>query len=260
MPLVAPPEDSGRPYTIIDGDLWFVDTGASRTTCDDTWVERQGLVVKDTAFRSQGEAGSVTLGRVVLRDKTIGGWRFARLPCAVRDLGTTSSLPELVDTPVAGILGANLFRTFVVDFHFAEATLHLGREGSAEGVPLRWERVFGPRLVADLVVDGVTIPVVIDSGADRTYLPLTTGPELARYQGARQGTGPAGSVTVEVVMRGVEAANIDGYELPLRRFVYREGSPGLLGMDALGRTRLVVDGRHRRMRWEEGDAPPFAAP
>ncbi len=260
LPLVAPKEDARRPYTIIDGELWFVDTGASRTTCDDTWVAAHDRVAETTPFRSQGEAGSVALGRVVLHNWTVGGWTFPVVPCAVRDLGTTSSLPELEDTPIAGILGANLFRSLVVDFRFAERTLLLGREGSGEGARLRWERGVGPRLIADLVVDGTHIAAVVDSGADRTYLPLVTGPELQRYEGARQGTGPAGAVTVEVVIRGVDAATIDGERVELSRYIFRAGRTGLLGMDVLGRARVVVDARRRRLRWEQGDAPPFAEP
>jgi hypothetical protein len=269
LPLVAQSADRERPYTIVDDRLWFVDTGASRTTCDDGLVAALGLTARPTLRRSWGEVGSVPLRRVVLRDVTIGGWTFRRLPCAVRDLASTSSIPVDPADPVAGVLGANLFRHFVVDLdageralrlHAADAVQDLGgdvAEMLREGVALRRERGVGPRLVAALEVDGVALDVIIDTGADRTYLPLTTGAVEARYTAERQGTGPGGARLTEVVIRGVVTATIGGRALPLRRYLYRRARPGLLGMDALQFTRVVVDAPGRRLAWVPGAPPPL---
>lgn len=264
LPLVAQAADRHRPYTLVDERLWFVDTGASRTTCDDDLVAALDLVARPTLRRSWGEVGSVPLRRVVLRDVTIGGWTFRRLPCAVRDLATTSSIPFDPADPVAGVLGANLFRHFVVELDAGERSLRLhdpdaaaSRDLLASAVRLRRERGVGPRLVARLDVDGGTVDVIVDTGADQTYLPLTTGAELARYSAERQGTGPGGARVAEVLIREVRHAAIDGRALPLRRYIYRRGRPGLLGMDALRFTRLVVDARGRRLAWVEGAAAPL---
>jgi hypothetical protein len=110
------------------------------------------------------------------------------------------------------------------------------------------------------VVDGAPIDVVVDTGADRTYLPLDSGDELARYAAQRQGTGPGGASPVEVVIRGVESATVGGRALPLRRYVHRRGRPGLLGMDALGVARVVVDSPRRRLAWRDGAPAPFVLP
>ncbi len=260
---MAPEADAGRPYTLVDDRLWFVDTGASRTTCDDDFVASLGVKARPTLLRAHGEVGSVPIRLAVLRDVTIGGWTFRRLPCAVRDLATTSSLPDDPDEPVAGILGANLFRAFVVDLDFARGRLHLREDvptGFADGVVLRRERTVGPRLLAPLEVDGERVDVVIDTGADRTYLPLESGEEVARYAAERQGTGPGGATAVEVVIRAVDHARIAGRPVPLRRYVYRRGRPGLLGMDALGVSRVVLDARARRLAWEDGPTPSFPPP
>ncbi len=264
LPLVAQAADRERPYTILDDDLWFVDTGASRTTCDAAHVAALGLRARPTLRRSWGEVGSVPIRRVVLRDVTIGGWTFRRLPCAVRDLASTSSIPMRPDDPVAGVLGANLFRHFVVELDLGERSLRLHDAPPAAladvldaGVRLRRERGVGPRLVAELVVDGAAIDVVVDTGADKTYLPLTTGEVEARYTAERQGTGPGGARLTEVVIRAVDGATIGGRPVPLRRYLYRRGRPGLLGMDALAFTRVLVDAPGRRLAWVEGPAPPL---
>jgi predicted aspartyl protease len=255
LPLVAPPEDTDRPYTLLQDHLWFVDTGASRTTCDDDFVASLGIPTHATLARTRGEVGTVPVRLAVLHDVDIGGWHFARLPCAVRDLGTTSSIPEDPANPVAGVLGANLLRHFVVDFDFGGATFRLHPEGDVPaegGARLRRENGFGPRLLATLEVDGAPIEVVIDTGADRTYLPLTSGAELQRYMTEHQGTGPGGATAMEIVVRAVGSATVDGLELPVHTYVQRKGRPGLLGMDALRGGRVWVDVPGRRLYVEVG--------
>ncbi len=264
LALVAPREDPRRPYTLLADRLWFVDTGATRTTCDDDFVAALGVPVLPTGARVRGEVGAVKLRRTVLHDVEVGGWVFARLPCAVRDLGSTSSLPEIPGDPVVGILGANLLRHFVVDLDRAGAALRLHADTAAlpvalqRGVRLGREHGLGGRRVAPLEVDGARRTVVIDTGADRTYLRAGTGAVLARYAGERRGTGPGGARAVEVVIRSVETATLRGMPLPLRDYVVRRGSPGLLGMDALGAARVVIDMRRGRLARVEGVAPPFA--
>lgn len=251
VPLVAPSTDPDRIYALIDDRLWFVDTGASRTTCDDDLVAALGLSSSPTPYASAGEAGTVALERAVLPDVTVGGWRWRRLPCAVRDLGTTSSIPEIADDPVAGVLGADLFRRFVLELDLASGRMWMRPRsaGSGEGARLSRERGVGQRLIAPLVVDGVDAPAIVDTGADQTYLGLQSGPVLQRYQGTRRGSGPSGSVPVEVVIRGVGEASIDGLPIALPSYIHRVGDVGLLGMNALDRETLVVDSPHRRLRW-----------
>ncbi|MFZ5479750.1 MAG: retropepsin-like aspartic protease [Myxococcota bacterium] len=243
LPLAAHPEDTARPYATWDGRLWFVDTGASRTTCDDDLVAALGLPVRETAARSRGAVGTVRLGRVVLRDVEIGGWRFRRLPCAVRDLDTTSSVPG----DVAGILGANLFRHFTVAIDFRGGRARLLRERVEGGARLARERLVGPRLVARMTVEGERVRAIIDTGADRTYLPLEVGEEVLRYEGVRQGTGPGGSRKVEVVVRRVRDARVGEVAVPLEGYLAWDGDVGLLGMDVLGEGVVAVDFPGRRL-------------
>lgn len=248
----------------IDGETWLLDTGYSRTTCDDAWVAARGVKVAATAGRAVGEAGAVKVGRAVLDGVTVGGWHFARMPCAVRDLQTTSSVGE----GVVGVLGSNVLRHFRLDLG---AELRLERdevERPSGAATLRPELGLGPRRVATLDIDGARVTVVIDTGADRTYLPLDDGAELARYTGRKQGTGPTGGVEVEIVFRSLRDATIGPLDLQIASYVERPKRPcgtaawlptawrtggcpftpdfaryGLLGMDAMGTGHLRIDYR-----------------
>ena len=228
-------DETARPYVRIGGGLWLVDTGASRTTCDDSYV--RGSRVAPSPWRARGEAGIVGVGRAVLRDVDVGGWHFARLPCAVRDLDSTSSLPP----GAAGVLGSNVLRHFSVEFTDDDVTLSTTR---VEGERLRrW----GVRLVATLSVDGVDVPVVVDTGADHAYLPLASAHPVQVYAAVREGTGPSGEVAVEVIVHTVGDARVGDLDLPLRTWIEREGRIGLLGIDAFTGRRVVVDFVGRRL-------------
>lgn len=264
-PIALVPRDGeNRPFVRIDGETWLLDTGYSRTTCDDAWVAARGVKVAATAGRAVGEAGAVKVGRAVLDGVTVGGWHFARMPCAVRDLQTTSSVGE----GVVGVLGSNVLRHFRLDLG---AELRLERdevERPSGAATLRPELGLGPRRVATLDIDGARVTVVIDTGADRTYLPLDDGAELARYTGRKQGTGPTGGVEVEIVFRSLRDATIGPLDLQIASYVERPKRPcgtaawlptawrtggcpftpdfaryGLLGMDAMGTGHLRIDYR-----------------
>lgn len=235
VPRVEVPGDPARPFAELDGRRWLVDTGNGTTTCDDGLVDELGLRARPVLAWARGEVGIVFLRRVVLEDVEIGGWRFRRVPCAVRDLDSTSSVPG-----ASGILGANLLRHFAVTLDARSITLATPDPARA-GVRVRREHGVGPRLVAELEVDGQVVPVVVDTGADFTYLPLTTGEVLAAYEGPRLGTGPGGRRIVKVVVHRVDAARLGAHPVPLSSYHEREGRVGLLGMDVLGQGTLVVD-------------------
>jgi hypothetical protein len=165
---------------------------------------------------------------------------------------------------VAGVLGANLLRHFVLDLDFTGRVVRLHADTAAlpdvlrdGGVRLGREHGTGPRLLAALLVDGAHVDAVVDTGADRTYLPLATGAEVVRYTAERQGTGPGGAKAVEVVVRGVTTASVGPEPLPLTGYVRRRGHPGLLGMDALAAERLVLAWHGRRLARIAGDPPPL---
>lgn len=233
---------------------WFVDTGASWTTCDDDYVASLGLRVRPTGRRVVGDLGAVRVERAVLRDVTIAGWTFARLPCAVRDLDSTASVAAVPGggPPVVGVIGANLLRHFALELDAPESgvgppALRLRRDRqTVAGLRLRPERGIGPRLVVRLEVEGERLDAVVDTGADRTYLPVTSGEVVARWRGLRSATGDGAPRAVEVEERGGDV-QMDGAPSPVSRWIVRDGD-ALLGMDALGAgAMLVVDWPARRL-------------
>lgn len=253
LPFVTHAEDRERLYVEVDGHLWFVDTGATRTTCDDDYVATLGLESRWVPAWSKGRIGTVPVRRVVLPDVDVAGWRWPKVACAVRDLGTTSSLPD--DPRVAGVLGANLLRHFVVELDLDDERLALRAGGGREGMPLRREWGIGPRLIVEVEVGEARARAVVDTGADHTHLPLTEGPVIRRYRGERRGTGPTGRMEVEVVIRGAPVVTVGGVPLPLAWYIESEHSPGLLGLDALAGRRVEIDFPHRRLRIEAAASP-----
>lgn len=262
--------DENRPFIQVDGGIWLVDTGYSRTTCDDAFAAAAGVPVDAHGGGvAWGEAGTVRVGRAVLEDVTIGGWTFARLPCAVRDLQTTSSVGE----GVVGVLGSNVLRHFRLRLRYHAHELWLERERVARpdgAARLRPEGGFGARRVGRLHVNGQAVTVVVDTGADRTYLPLDSGVVTDRYTARQLGTGPSGGRTVEIVFHAAKDVTLGDTPLHLGSYVERrrrgclpvdwswlpdtwtEGPcpfvvdgwrDGLLGMDALGGEDLVLDYR-----------------
>lgn len=246
MARVFPSAVDPRPYVSDGGDVWFVDTGAARTTCDDDFVAARGLVPRGSPSRAVGQVGVVAERRVVLRDVTLGGWTFRRLPCAVRDLGTTSSVLTSAAAPVAGIVGANVLRHFALELDARAARLRRGRV-TVGGARLRPEGVVGPRLVVEVRAADVRTAAVVDTGADRTYLPVRVGPVVDTWRGTRSATG--GQVTVNVEERGGTVL-LDGMPAGIDRWIVHDDA--LLGMDALGGVDLlVVDWPARRLVVEE---------
>ena len=238
------PRDRERLYLSSGGLRWLVDTGASLTTCDDDTLAARGIPVARSRVRTRGELGTVPVGRADIGETMLGGWTFQGLPCAVRDLATTSSVPQDTSMPVDGILGANVLRHFALEVDTRAGTARLRRaRQTVGGARLRRERWGSPRKVVVLEAGGARHRAVVDSGADRTYLPGSGGTLLRRAPGVRHGTGGAGRVvTVEERHGGVL---LEGIPLGEATWIAREGTP-LLGMDLLGE-RFVIDLRGGRL-------------
>jgi hypothetical protein len=153
-------------------------------------------------------------------------------------------VPDDPSDPVGGILGANLLRHFALELRPTEARLRRSRR-TVGGVAVRRERLGSPRLVVELRAAEVVHRAVVDTGADRTYLPGEAGTLVSRSRGFRRGTGGSGRL-VEVLERS-GPLSLGGVPLGEATWIAREGSP-LLGMDLLGSgEELVVDWRAGRL-------------
>jgi hypothetical protein len=121
----------------VAGD-YILDTATSTTQLGDTQAQGAGHV--ETRLR-----GEIRIAGLTLKDRPV---QVARL-----DL-RTGALP----TPVAGVLGADLLRDFVVDVSFAPCRVGIWRPGEAprfstsRALPLRW--IGGVPTVRAAVSDG----------------------------------------------------------------------------------------------------------
>ncbi|MBN1337168.1 MAG: retropepsin-like domain-containing protein [Deltaproteobacteria bacterium] len=261
LPLVHVPSDRQRPYVLVRdpalGTLaFFLDTGFSRTTCDDGFVASLGLDARRTLARSRGEVGRVPLGVVDIPELVLGGHVLEDLHCAVRDLATTSSVPQDPRAPVAGVLGSDVMRLFVVEIDPGRGLVTLHDPSMARlddgAVRLRRDRPCGRRFRAPLEVAGRTTWPVIDTGATRTHLDAARLdlPIIWEREGVLRGSGPGGRVRVRVREAEAPEASLAGQALGALRFRDRpkpRWTPGLVGQDVLGRFVLVIDGPRRRL-------------
>ncbi|UCC25011.1 MAG: aspartyl protease family protein [Gemmatimonadales bacterium] len=206
------------PVTVNDTlPLRFVlDTGAALSAVSRTTAERLGLPSGDPVV-AQGASGPQRLGTVRLETMAVGrleAWNRRVLVLEDRTL-TPQGGREAGFTPYDGVLGADFFGRFDVLIDPLDGVFRLYSPGTppspgalpplAEPIPLR--RIAGPILGHDVVLNGVTVPAILDTGARR----VVVSPRGARVAGITpiEGTArvaPAGVGTRQV---RVEDARVD---------------------------------------------------
>lgn len=268
LPLVQVPEDTRRLYVVVQSEsmgeqLWFFDTGYSHTTCDAAMITALGLDTRATLARTRGELGSVRLRKARLPDFTLGGHEVEDLRCAVRDIPGTSSIPSGDGYAVAGVLGTNVLRRFVVEVDPATGllTLHDPAVYTFEATSrARRERLVGQRLRVPVELDGARVWPVLDYGATGTYLDADgLGlPLVEERQGQWQGTGTNNTETRTLRYHRAESVKLADVDGPPIYVVDREGWGGLVGMNVLAHYRLVLDYTSRELRVERVE--PAALP
>ena len=269
LPLVRPSSDPTRWYTPVETPagpgVWFVDTGYSRTTCDDALAEALALRPAGPAL-VRGETGTfwarrARLGPLHLADHVVTGAR-----CVVRDLATTSSIRDPVEGPVVGVLGLDVLRRFVVEVDAARATVVLhapgDRSAGTAGVALRPERRVGRRRAVRAEVDGDPRWLLVDTGADRSYVdgrPLGWTADWTR-PGVVRGSGPTGERPTVLRYYAGRALRLGGATFGDLTLVDRpRGGPGLLGMDVWRQTHAILDFPGHRAVFALADPAPVPA-
>jgi hypothetical protein len=281
VPLVHVSTDEGRWYVPVDTpqgpQVLFFDTGYARTTCDDALVDALDLPVRGHT-RIRGEVGSTVARHTRLPAMRIGGHELADVRCQVRDLGSTSSITDPPEGPVAGVLGIDVLRRFVMEVDPAAATVTLSspRERPPDATQrMRREGGVGPRVVLRVEVDGRTLHPVLDTGADQTWI-RGRAAHLAVTQVQEdvlvRGTGASGGELRDLAYYHLDAIEIGGQMLRDLVVIDRSRpwwSDGLLGLDVLGQLHGVYDLSRRRFgvvpvspaalpAWVPGQATPIA--
>jgi hypothetical protein len=216
--VVIPAEAAG-----IAGD-YILDTGTAVTT------------LHDTAAGGGGIEGPATIGEVRL-----AGMRQDNRPMKVENLDVrTWNLP----TAVAGVIGADVLRGYVVDVSFSPCRVRLSEAGRApafrgQALGLEWDlgRPMAPAQVSD---DGRTLigPFVIATGASA---PIRLADDLAQAPGAAK---PDELYPQGVWMARLSALSFAGLEtrnVPAGLMKPEGDAAGVIGGAALARYRLRFD-------------------
>ncbi|MBA2321812.1 MAG: aspartyl protease family protein, partial [Deltaproteobacteria bacterium] len=239
----------------------FFDTGYARTTCDDALVRSLDLPVRGRS-RIRGEVGATVARHTRVPTLRFGEHRVTGARCQVRDLGSTSSITDPTEGPVAGVLGIDVLRRFVVVIDPVAATLTLRRptRRPAAHHRMRREGGVGPRMLVAVEVDGHRLRPVLDTGADQTWV-RGAGADLVAAQvreGVRvRGTGVPGGQVRTLRYYHVPELGFGGQIARDLVFIERSRpwwSDGLLGLDVIGQFRGTYDFPHRRFALEPVDA------
>lgn len=268
LQLVTPASAPGRWFVHLDmGALgihtWFVDTGYSRTTCDDDFVRAIGVAPRGRT-RVRGEAGKLQARVATLPPFSIGEHRITRLVCVVRDLNTTSSVHDVPEGPIAGVIGADLLRRFftVLDGGPGRFELHAPdhaplSSSDPDVIRLYRERRIGRRFEIESRIREQPIRFLIDTGSNRTLLLKPGFPEDGQRTVKITATG--GSKIRTVNAYDLPAFQLGTAEVPegLRAFsrIRGPGRQSLLGLDVLASLRMELSPSQRRARLKVSEGP-----
>jgi hypothetical protein len=249
LPLVHVSTDTSRWYTPVatpaGTEVLFIDTGYSRSACDDDLLPLLGLTPHGRAH-IRGEVGWITASKGTLGELDLGGHRLTHLRCEVRDLGATSSILDPVEVPVAGVLGIDVLKRFLVEIDPENAVLRLSDPRGTTlrhepgAIRLRREAGIGPRRELPVFLDGKRIWGVLDTGADRTYVRGQAADLEAaevRQGVVVRGTGVDGATTRTLVYYSVGDVKVGDVALGGQELIGRPRpwwSDGLVGIDVIG--------------------------
>jgi predicted aspartyl protease len=275
LPLVQPSTDGRRWYVPMMTEalgpvVWFVDTGYTYSTCDDDLAAALALDPRGTV-RIRGELGRVHATKARLPPMELGGHRIESLVCQVRDLGSTSSLDDPDEVPIAGVLGMDVLRRFQVSFDPSDGVMELHEPGtvpriraSEEGVSkLKRAGVRGLRARIALEVGGRRTWPILDTGATNTYLDgaqLGLEPTYALDNVIGRGPGASGSQVRRLLSYEIDGVRIAGQyagDVTLIDRDRRWWEPGLLGLDLLSRFEQEYDFVRGRVRLTPTDPAPL---
>ncbi len=157
--------------------LFVVDTGATQSVIDSTEALKLGKTLQSDLSITTG-AGSVPMSYMKLKTLVLGNLTFRSIPVVVADL---SSLKLGPGKKLAGMLGANILRQFLITFDFPNQVIILSHPDSrlpdkhATIVPAN-PSLGGSALMVAGDLDGKKLDFLIDTGAAFSLIPF----ELAR--------------------------------------------------------------------------------
>jgi predicted aspartyl protease len=166
---------NGRP-----GLAFVVDTAATQSLIDRKLALQLGEIENSDLSITTG-SGSVPMGYMKLASLTMGTLAFKDIPMAVTDLAPLKFAPV---TKIAGLLGANLLRQFLITFDFSKQTITLGHPDNTindkEATIISAKpSLGGSALMVDGELDGKKLACLIDTGAAYSIIPHELAVQLA---------------------------------------------------------------------------------
>lgn len=259
IPLVQPSTDARRWYvpmatSSLGPVVWFVDTGYTYSTCDDALISALAIEPRGRV-RIRGELGRVHAQKARLPPIELGGHRIGRLVCQVRDLGSTSSLDDPREVPIAGVIGMDVLRQFRVVFDPGLGVMELRDPRTEARLPthgdgisrLRRAGLRGLRAQIELDVGDRTVWQILDTGAANTYLDgarLGLVPSSTHDNVVVRGTGAGGKEVRRLLSYELDSIRVGGLDAGAVTLIDRDRpwwEPGLLGLDVLSRFHQEYD-------------------
>lgn len=224
----------------VAGD-YILDTGSPRTLLHDTRAEAAGFT--DTELTGEVRIAGLTL---------------AGQPVAVQGLDARTFAHP---TPIAGVIGADVLSSFVLDVSYSPCRISLhppDRAPPMRGLRLAMGRLGPLPLASGSVTDGVT-------GTTGSWIVAVSQPLPARLNEAI-GAAPGAAKPEELYPGGVWTAELAGLAFGgrvtqdaragLLRRTEAEGALGAIGSPVLSRWTLRFDFPRGRLTLKEKGPPP----
>jgi predicted aspartyl protease len=186
-----------------------LDTGASGSFIDRSFVERHGLTQIDTPILGYGltgkpidhvaRLGRLSLGTAMIKDSTF----------AVSELAPS----QLADN-IVGLLGSNYLTRYDVEIDTEGGKLKLFRQDHCPGRVVYWAHEYfkvpvhltpDRRLEVGIDIDGKALRALIDTGAFRTTMRLATARDVFDVAADSPGSTSLGKIS------GVEGITLDSF-------------------------------------------------
>lgn len=147
---------------------FIFDTGASYNVITPELARRYGLRLLDDSIQTQGTRSGG--GQMAIADDiTLGNVHLRNVPFAVLDIGAGNERIRHTVGRISLIIGQPLLRQYgryTIDL--ANSTIHLYHHSARR--PVRSNAYLDGALYAEITQDGHHMPIVLDTGADKTTL------------------------------------------------------------------------------------------
>jgi hypothetical protein len=240
-------------HVTVNGEgpfLFLIDTGAQgKARADSSLVAKLALRRTGTTDSGDGSGRSRTLEEVTFDELRIGSLRFRRVNAPSRDYNGSARV-----TPIAGILGFNLFHQHLLtlDFINRRVRVETGSLPPADGKTiLDYDAPYDTPII-EAVMGGFRLAADIDSGdTSGISFPATLVrilPQLSEPRAVATGQTVSNTFVLnEVKLRGV--LRIGEHELPDPTVRFNEVHDNInLGAAFLSGYILTFDQRNRRVR------------